>query len=58
MAEWFSREFGSTSCRDVTQCDFTTAGGVHRFIESGSVAKCRTIARRVAEQVEEILALS
>lgn len=55
MAERFRREFGSTSCRDVTQCDFATAGGVRRFVESGSVARCRTIARRVAEQVEAVL---
>ena len=58
MAERFGRELGSTSCRDITQCDFATAGGVQRFIESGSTARCRTIAQRVAAQVEEILALS
>jgi hypothetical protein len=55
MAEWFAREFGSTSCHDVTQCDFSTASGVHRFIESASVARCRIIAQRVAEQVEATL---
>ena len=55
MAEWFTREFGSTSCHDVTQCDFSTASGVQRFIENGSVAKCRTIAQRVAAQVEATL---
>ena len=55
MAEWFRGEFGSLACRDLTHCDFATASGVQRYVDSGAVARCRTIAQRVAEQVEATL---
>lgn len=56
LAEWFTREYGSTLCGEVTKCDFSTCAGVQRFIDDGSVASCRTIAQRVAEQVAATLA--
>lgn len=55
MAGWFTEEFGSTLCREVTRCDFSSLGDVHRYIEQGSVVTCRTIAEKVAGKVEEII---
>lgn len=55
MSEWFTKEFGSTLCREVTRCDFSSSGGVQRYIEQGSVTTCRTIAEKVAGKVEEII---
>jgi len=55
MATWFSQEFGSTLCSEVTRCDFSSLAGVHRFIDQGSLNSCRTIAQKVAGQVEAIL---
>ncbi|HEX9135863.1 MAG TPA: C-GCAxxG-C-C family protein [Nitrospirota bacterium] len=58
MSRWFRHEFGSTQCRDITQCDFSSNEGVSRYIESDCVAKCRTIAAKVAgktgDMIEEI----
>ena len=55
MAKWFKAEFGSTLCREVTQCDFSSKKSVQGFIEKGSVATCRTIAEKVARQAERII---
>lgn len=51
LAEWFAHEFGSTLCRDITQCDFAKAEDVERYIESGCLGRCRAIAERVAQKV-------
>ena len=50
------KEFGSTQCRAITQCDFASQSGVSKYVDSGCVAKCRTITDRVAEKVQEMLA--
>ena len=55
MSKWFTKEFGSTLCREVTQCDFSSLGDVHRYIEKGSVTTCKTIAEKVANQAERII---
>jgi hypothetical protein len=55
MSQWFTREFGSTQCRAVTQCDFSCVAGVGKYIESGGVARCRVIAERVAEKARSII---
>jgi C_GCAxxG_C_C family probable redox protein len=52
LAEWFAREFGSTLCRDITHCDFAEAQDVERYIESGCIKRCRSIAETVAQKVE------
>ena len=36
MSKWFTKEFGSTLCREITQCDFSSLGDVHRYIGNGS----------------------
>jgi len=55
MSGWFTEEFGSTLCREVTQCDFSSLGDVHRYIEKDSVTTCKTIAEKVAKQAERII---
>ena len=55
MSKWFKREFGSTLCREVTQCNFSSLENVHRYIEKGSVTTCKSIAEKVAMQAEMII---
>jgi len=55
MSKWFKKEFGSTLCRDITQCDFSSLGDVHRYIENGSLTTCKIIAEKVARQAEMII---
>jgi hypothetical protein len=55
MSKWFRREFGSTQCQAITQCDFSTEEGGRKYIENNCVAKCREIAAKVAEKVQETL---
>ena len=55
MAKWFKEEFGSTLCREIIQCDFSSLGDVQRYIEKGSVATCKIIAGKVARQAERII---
>ncbi len=55
MSKWFKNEFGSTLCAEVTQCDFSSLGDVHRYIEKGSVNSCKIIAEKVAKQAERII---
>ena len=40
-------------CRHITQCDFAKAEDVERYIESGCVRRCRSIAQMVARKVGE-----
>jgi len=56
LSKWFRKEFGSTQCREITQCDFSTMEGVSKYIESDCVTKCREIAEKVAERVQKTLA--
>jgi hypothetical protein len=55
MSKWFKQEFGSTQCRAITGCDFSTRGGVTRYIGNECVSGCREIAKKVAEKVQRIL---
>ncbi len=55
MSKWFTKEFGSTLCREITQCDFSSLGNVHRYIEKDSVTTCKSIAEKVARQAEMII---
>ena len=55
MSKWFKKEFGSTLCREITQCDFSSLGDVLRYIENGSVTTCKNIAGKVAVQAERII---
>ena len=55
MSKWFKKEFGSTLCREITQCDFSSLEDVHRYIGKGSFATCKIIAEKVARQAEMII---
>ncbi len=55
MSKWFAQEFGSTQCRAITGCDFSTGAGVDSYVRSGCVNRCAQIAEKVAEKVEETL---
>ena len=51
LSQWFTAEFGSNQCAAITQCDFSTAEGVQRYVEGGGTARCSAIAERVALRV-------
>jgi hypothetical protein len=55
MSKWFREEFGSTLCREVTKCEFSSLGDVHRYIENNSINTCKNIAEKVAIQVDRII---
>ncbi len=55
MSKWFRKEFGSTLCRDITQCEFSSLENVHRYIGNGTVNTCKIIAEKVASQAERII---
>ncbi len=55
LARWFAGEFGSTQCRDLTSCTFSSAADVDRYIQGGHATRCEMIAKRVAEEAGAIL---
>jgi hypothetical protein len=55
LSQWFAGEFGSTQCRAITQCDFSTMEGVGRYIGGGAAARCNVIAQSVARTVRSIV---
>jgi hypothetical protein len=55
MSKWFRQEFGSTQCQAITGCDFSTQAGVNKYIAGGCVTRCREIAAKVAERVQQTL---
>jgi hypothetical protein len=55
LSQWFAAEFGSTQCREITQCDFSTPLGVGSYIESDGTARCSAMARTVAQRVRGMI---
>jgi C_GCAxxG_C_C family probable redox protein len=55
LSRWFAAEHGSTQCRAITHCDFSTTEGVQRYIENGGTMRCRAIAQSVARRVQNML---
>ena len=55
LSKWFRTEFSSTQCRAITQCDFSSAADVEKYIAGDGITRCRRIAKMVAEQVQNIL---
>jgi C_GCAxxG_C_C family probable redox protein len=55
LSKWFRKEFGSTQCQAITQCDFTSATGVEKYIAGDGISRCRRVAKMVAQQVLTIL---
>ena len=56
LSRWFMKEFGSTQCQAITHCDFSDSTGVSDYIEGDLIARCKSIAGKVAEQVQTMLA--
>jgi hypothetical protein len=55
LGSWFASEFGSTQCREITLCDFSSTAGVLQYIDTVRLSRCRAIAEAVAGQVLGIL---
>ena len=55
LSQWFTAEFGSTQCGAITQCDFSTAEGVQRYIDDGGTARCGAMAQSVALRVRSMI---
>jgi hypothetical protein len=55
LSKWFVKEFGSTQCQAITQCDFSAETGVANYIESDQITKCRRLADKVAERIQMML---
>ncbi len=52
LSEWFVKEFGSTQCQAITQCDFSNPEGIRKYIACDRVSDCKIIAKRVAEKIQ------
>ena len=55
LAQWFTAEYGSTQCRAITQCDFSTTEGVQCYIDGGGAARCSALAQGVAHRVRSVI---
>jgi C_GCAxxG_C_C family probable redox protein len=55
LANWFAGAFGSTQCRSITGCDFSTTEGVNQYVDTDGVARCQVIAHQVAAEVERMI---
>jgi C_GCAxxG_C_C family probable redox protein len=55
LAKWFTGAWGSTRCRAITGCGFSTTAGVNQYIDTDGVARCQGIAHEVAARVERMI---
>ena len=55
LSRWFTKEFGSTQCRVITNCDFSDLTGVNNYIEGDCVTRCKQIAEKVAIKVQKMI---
>jgi hypothetical protein len=55
IAARFAADFGSTQCRSITACDFSTQEGVRCYMDRALIDKCRRIAEAVAEMTRDIV---
>lgn len=51
----FAERFGSTTCRELTTCDFTTPDGYRRFRDDCLYEKCVTYLEWVCNRLAELL---
>lgn len=56
LSQWFAAEFGSTQCRAITRCDFSSLDDVSRYVDGGGTARCVALAERVAQRVQDMVA--
>lgn len=55
LSRWFTKEFGSTQCQAITQCDFSDLTGVNKYIEGDNVTRCKQIGEKVAVKVQAMI---
>jgi len=55
LSKWFVKQFGSTQCQAITQCQFSDPAGVDDYIENDRLAHCKLISEKVAEKVTQML---
>jgi hypothetical protein len=55
LARWFERRYGSTQCREVTGCDFSTLAGARSHVGSGGAGRCEAMAGEVALRVRAMV---
>jgi hypothetical protein len=55
LSKWFVKEFSSTQCQAITQCDFSDSTGVCNYIDDDRITRCREIAGKVAYKVQKML---
>jgi Putative redox-active protein (C_GCAxxG_C_C) len=55
LSRWFTKEFGSTQCGEITRCDFSDPIGVNNYIEEGCITRCKQIAENVAKKVQVMI---
>ncbi len=55
LSRWFTKEFGSTQCQAITNCDFSDPSGVNKYIGGDCITKCKQIAEKIAVQVQTMI---
>ncbi len=55
LSKWFVKEFGSTQCQAITQCDFSDPVDVCSYVDDDRLTRCKVIVNKVAEKVQQIL---
>jgi C_GCAxxG_C_C family probable redox protein len=58
LADWFVEEYGSTQCKAITGCDFSSDSDVRRYIAADSITTCVAISEKVAERVRAMMQLT
>jgi hypothetical protein len=56
LAAWFTAQFGSTQCRQITRADFSSLPDVEAYLRNDGITQCRQITGKVAERVRFMLA--
>jgi hypothetical protein len=55
LSRWFTKEYGSTQCHEITNCDFSDLTGVDNYIAGDCIMRCQQIAEQVALKVQTMI---
>jgi hypothetical protein len=55
LAAWFTAQFGSTQCREITGAAFSSTAEVEAYCQGSGITKCEMIAQKVADHVQLML---
>jgi len=55
LSRWFTKEFSSTQCQAITECDFSDQEGVNSYINGDCITRCKQIAEKVAARVQTMI---